>query len=418
MLNFSIPKIMRAYIRNESGNFAIVFALSFLTLTTAVGAAVDYNAFSGQRKNVQYAADAGVLAAVRHVESEVKKGTTLAIAKKRGRKVGRQVFKANLGVGKGSKLPGKFKLKLKRDDEGTHGALSFKGEYDTVMVGIFGVSSLDYTIEANADYADGIVNYIELHIVVDTSASMGLPSTNADQVRLGALKGCSFACHNEIAQWRAQGIVFRIDVVRDAVLQMLSIFEDKGYIGDRMAISVYTFGTQLRQGVAPNTNVDVVRSFVSGIDLESDSGTDIGTVMSQLSTRLPKSGDGRSPDDRKLYVVLFTDGLTHGNGNSSPMIYSLKVFDPNHCMQIKANNEATMFVFNVEYIANLIGLSCPTGHGYCAINSVMKPSIAPRLQQCASLPEYFLPAETPEQIAASIEVFTDLIVEQALSIAK
>lgn len=411
--------ILKRLLRNQDGGFAIPFALSLTVLMIATGIAIDFSDINKNKSKAQFAADAAILAGVSKLEESIEAGLTQSQAIAAGEQVVKDVFAVNMEGAEYSLGSDALKITLNRTKEdGSTGKLDYTGDINMNMGLLTGTKRAKYRLDAEARFAKGLVNYIELHILVDTSASMGLPSTNADQVRLGQLKGCSFACHNEVARWRAQGITFRVDVVRNAVLQILDIFEDKGYTDERMSISVYTFGNRLAAGVTDSTDISQVRSFVNTIDLRPDSGTNINNVMRTLTSRLPKSGDGKSENDRKVFVAMFTDGLTHGAGSSSPSISGLKVLDPSDCNGVKTTKEATMFVFNVEYIANLIGLRCPTGHPYCAIEARLKPSIEPRMNTCASDPEYSLPAETPAQIAASIDVFTELIEERALAISK
>lgn len=408
-----------AYFKSNAGGLTIPFAMILTVLVLATGIAIDYSNLSHKKSESQYAADAAILAGVKAVEEGLENGLTQEEAILVAEQIVKNAFASNMGGTPHSLDADKLKITLSRTKEfGTVGTLAYSGDVEMSMGLLTGRKKGIYTLNSEAKYARGLVNYIELHILVDTSASMGLPSTNADQARLGSLKGCSFACHSEVGRWRAHGITFRVDVVRNAVLQILDIFEDKGYTDDRMSISVYTFGNNLATGVSDSTDLSAVRTFVNTIDLRPDSGTNINNVLNSLTSRLPKSGDGKSKDDRKVFVAVFTDGLTHGGAYSNPSIHGLKVLNPADCNGIKNTKEATLFVFNVEYIANLIGLRCPTGHPYCAIEHLMKPHIEPNMKTCASDPEYSLPAETPEQIEASIEVFTELIEERALAISK
>lgn len=407
--------------RNQRGTFAIFFAISLLLIMIAVGVAMDIAKLENEVMEVQHAADAAVLAGVREAENKINEGLSEAEAYEFGRLAAQTSFAANMSIGQRQVFNGGMTINFKaglEDDQGTIGTIEYNGVSDTVMGEIIGVPSNNYRINAEAIYAEGIVNFIELHILVDTSGSMGLPATRDHQNKLGQLKGCSFACHSDVAQWRTKGIVFRIDIVRNAVLQILDIFEEKGYTGERMAISVHTFGGSLHEGIKTSTDMGAVRTFVKTIDLGADSGTNTGSVLTAMSSLIDKSGNGTGPEDRKAYIAFFTDGLTHGSDKSGPEISGLYITNPESCNKLKAATGATMFVFNVEYIANLIGLSCPQGHPYCAIPTVLKPSIKPRLTQCATDPEYAFPAETPEQISESVELFAELIVDQALSISR
>lgn len=411
--------ILKRFSKDLGGGLAIPFALSLTVLTVGAGIAVDFSDLNKNKSKAQYSADSAILAGVKSLEEGVEAGLTKAQATVIAEQVVKDVFSANMGTSEFTLNSNAFKIELDRTDQtGSTGKLAYLGDINMKMGLLTGTKRAKYSVNSEAKFAKGLVNFIELHILVDTSASMGLPSTNADQVRLGQLKGCSFACHNEVARWRAQGITFRVDVVRNAVSQILDIFEQKGYTDDRMSISVYTFGNSLSPGVVNSTNISQVRNFVNTIDLRPDSGTNTSSVLQTLTSRLPKSGDGKSANDRKVFVAVFTDGLTHGGANTNPRIGGLKVLNPSDCNGIKNTKEATLFMFNVEYIANLIGLRCPTGHPYCAIEGTLKPHIEPNMDTCATEPEYSLPAETPAQIAASIDVFTELIEEQALAISR
>lgn len=62
--------MVQNFLKNEKGNFGIIFGLSLLPILSVLGAAIDYSAMLSQKSKIQSAADIALIAAARDSKSE------------------------------------------------------------------------------------------------------------------------------------------------------------------------------------------------------------------------------------------------------------------------------------------------------------------------------------------------------------
>ncbi|HKH28065.1 MAG TPA: hypothetical protein VKA61_06980, partial [Sphingomicrobium sp.] len=288
----------------------------------------------------------------------------------------------------------------------------------------------------------------DIHILVDTSDSMGLAATDADRQRLRqatydaryvskpaeltgddvgdysyydsrgvtvavAGSGCSFACHVkrrgatkstlEVARSLNPPITLRIDVAKRGISNLLDAIRRSG---SDIEASLWGFNNQIEniQSVRP---VDIsLASAVGGLTLGSPSR--VGN--SRMADTTPDRGstgnnaflnalDFRKANwpAREQYVFLITDGVRakgHGTGpGSGPTVGDNRVFDIDVCNDIKT--KATLVVLYTKYLDE------SGDFHWDKLVGPVYPYIEPNMRACASAPEFYAAGDSPTEIQAA-----------------
>jgi hypothetical protein len=145
----------RSFCKDESGNFAILFALSMVPLFGIVGAAIDYSRASEVRAKLSEALDAGVLA----VGSQPKMSDDKAF----------EIVNDWVSAHLGTEYDGYWHLNsVKVGDDGTILA-SASGDIDTTMGRLLGLDEIEIGTTSEAIRSMGKV---EVALVLDNTGSM------------------------------------------------------------------------------------------------------------------------------------------------------------------------------------------------------------------------------------------------------
>ncbi len=145
--------MLKSYFNNQTGNMAVIFAVSLMMIIAGVGAAIDFNAMSKQRSSYQNMADAAVLAAAR--SGETKRGKLRKIA-------------ANVVTGNNFQKD-KIKVKANLSREGRL-QVTLEGRYKTSFMGIFGKPHVNIKVLAEAPLAAS--EPVNIALVLDSTFSM------------------------------------------------------------------------------------------------------------------------------------------------------------------------------------------------------------------------------------------------------
>lgn len=144
--------MLKRYLENTSGHFGLLFGLTAGILLMGVGAAIDVTGITKQKSELQQLSDAAVLA-----------GATLDQKNKK------KVKKAIKAFVLENNMTG-VKLKPIITFENDHIQVTLEGEYNTVLMGMFGKSKLPVSALSEAPQKQEIP--INLALVLDTTGSM------------------------------------------------------------------------------------------------------------------------------------------------------------------------------------------------------------------------------------------------------
>jgi Flp pilus assembly protein TadG len=185
--------------RDRRGAVALLFAVSLLPITLAVALAVDYSFYIEAHAQLNLAADAAALHAVRVASSAYNSsgGTaSTAQAQAAGIQSGQQWFAAQVGtIGSATISPNDVVVNVTyaASPPGFTATVSYSGTVATHF-GKFVVPAWNI-----ADSASAVVQsaYVEFIMLLDNSSSMLLAATTTDILNLEQLTPCSLEAANE-----------------------------------------------------------------------------------------------------------------------------------------------------------------------------------------------------------------------------
>jgi hypothetical protein len=208
---------------------------------------------------------------------------------------------------------------------------------------------------------------------------MGIGAEEADWIKMRAAttSQCAFACHQMAAfspaVAHAATARLRIDVVRDAMINVVNSIKQRVGEDGSVKVTIHTFSNTLVSGAA-SSNLDQVTASLIALDLVSGSGggTYIDHSLKSLNAILPQAGTGVSASDPKGYIVIFSDGLEDsplyqmtGKGVHPPgktWVYNsgagyetmgdntiMQSFDPTLCAPFKSK-KYEVFATQIKYV--------------------------------------------------------------------
>lgn len=325
-------RLFRALRYDTRGNVAVFFAIGSLALFGVVGGAIDYSRGNSAQTRATSAADAAALAGVQATKSYLSAASNLSGDAKqaRAKEVGADAARKHFLLATADIKPMKnlvVQPVMQIATQGVTATVSFSGDVPLAIGGMLGKSTFQIknTVVANG----GGGQYLDIHVVMDNSASMGVGATLTDinamladpgMFPLGGY-GCAFACHvgqeggyiyNSDDYARTKGYTLRIDVLKSAVQSMLGLADSTKVNLSQFQFSLYSFANRLTVMQTPTTDYTGLNTALSGLRLtQSDGGTNFGYVLgTEVAGKIPAvSGSGSSASDRKTVVVLVTDGV-------------------------------------------------------------------------------------------------------------
>jgi Flp pilus assembly protein TadG len=188
---------------DKRANIAVTFIVALIPILTAVGCAVDYSLANRMKAKLQAAADAASVASIAAKSPGYLAATTMVSngSVPAGVTDANNVFNGNM-----SGIAGYTLLSLTSTVTKTGSTLAsnvqFSASVPVVFMKIVGLTTL--TIGGSSSSSASLPLYLDFYLMLDVSASMGLPSTDSEQTRLAAVNpdnysnyptGCTLACH-------------------------------------------------------------------------------------------------------------------------------------------------------------------------------------------------------------------------------
>jgi hypothetical protein len=453
--NFLLEPVIRSlprFRRDQSGVVAILFALVVLVLVLSVGGAVDYSRATGKRTEIQTACDTALLAAMKQIRNDQDQGNTPNLNSRDYKDLAEKVFIANLRDAAQDLRP-TFDLRLESAESEIRGT----GEFSAQVPLYFAAAANIPTVRVSGECRSQIeqINEVDIHILADTSASMGLPADVAGRAlmrqkaneaaypylvsatapkRLGVGEaGCVFACHyirddglkqpgetyvSTLDIANENNIKLRIDVEREGILDVLDLAD---YLiqtrGATFRFSISTFNRYYKNLLAlpPGNSMGVTTSI-------SDVRREVGKlvmgypdfVAPTSPSEFPNTWPDNIPDGfegfandlhnyilnsnnrTQQYVLLVTDGV-RSEASKDAASGLVRPFDQADCNKIKATG-ATLVVLYTKYLDD---------SGTEPFDSDVAPfysDIQGNLEKCASGPQYFAMGASPSQIHDAFRV--------------
>ena len=424
--------------RDRNGAVAILFALLIIPIIIAVGLSVDFVITSDTKAKLDSAADtaalAGAIAAKGYLAanqnsgySEVTMNTNAAAL---GKVEAEKVFKANAQsitrVKNASNIP-----LVSINGQNIVSSLNYAADVPLSFGPIIGTNQ--FHLDNTAVAQTSLPTYLDIYVVLDTSASMGVGATQADIDKMIAANQCAFGCHvngdTHYDTAHAAGAVMRIDVLRDSIGAMLAKANQIKSTPDLFQFSLHTFSNDLATLQTPTVDYSILNDAMGLVAPTTvGGGTNFHVSLGQkLPPLLPQSGDGRTASNRKTHVILVTDAVEDcanfpqpsgnafcdptyvnwfGNGPQGPE-WNMQAFDPTICDAAK-NTGATLSVLNVTYVAPA---NVDVRFDYVRNNVLGRESST--IGGCASSMNNFYTANSPEEIKAAINAIFGQITQSA-----
>ena len=435
-----LPGVIRQAWAARSGSLTTITAFSVIPIVGFIGLSVDYGMELAAKSKLDHAADAAVIAAITSAQTYIVNytgsGDPTANAIAVGKAQALAQFKANTGA-----LPAAVPtptISMNVSGRVLTATASYSFTMPTIFMKALGTSTASFSGSAGSTLT--IPAFTNIHIVIDTSSSMGIGATTADQqIVYNATGGCAVACHHtnttDIA--RTKGATLRIDVAKNAVVSALKQIISSGN-STRFQVSVWTMSTQFNNVFPLSSKISDAITTVQGLDITDsakDGGTNTTYSLKYLGNSLGNDGNGLTSATAQGYVMLITDGVQDSDmkvkfgsnwvdaydsnfvayspcqnpnckslsGFSVPII--IQAFDPTACATIKSKGY-TLMTLNTKYIvppANLQSNNATLNSVFTFVKDYLANSIATNLSSCASSSSYAYAADSPSEITAAVQ---------------
>ncbi len=412
--------LLRKFIQNRSGNYAMMMGLLSLPLFGAVGIAVDYSQASRVRSLLADAADAAALGAVSRGSPTYKNGGvfTASWTEQDAKDDALNLFNAYI-VNKSGFTVEKVTATFDRAGTDISAKVDFQAKVPMTFMRLFGHEYVPINGSSSASIRTS--PFIDFFMLLDNSPSMGVAATPADVTTMvnNTPDQCAFACHdlsnpdNYYNLAKKLNVTMRIDVVRQATQKLFAKAEEVRVHSDQFRMGLYTFGKDatslgLTELIAPTANLNQAKLAANAIDLmsipyqnyDNDQQTDFDKTIIGLNGKINTPGTGNGSSDRQKVVFFVSDGV----GDSyKPSLCTKKTtggrcqepIDIKSCNVLKARGVRVAVLYTTY-------LPLPTNGWYNQWIAPFAPEIPKRMSDCAS-PGYFFEVSPTQGIAEAME---------------
>ena len=398
------PRMLRHFAHHDGGSAGLLFALAFIPMTLAVGAALDYGMANKAKAKLDAAADSAALAAVDRQTMTVNAAGAQAVAQ--------NIF-SSLTSGMSNLTINSASANVTDIGLSRSVVVSYSASSPLHFMSLAGMSSL--AIKGQATAVSGMSTYIDFYLLLDNTPSMGVGATPGDVATLvnHTPDQCAFACHdlsnpnNYYNLAKTLNVTMRIDVVRQATQQLMDTAIATAAQPDQYRMAIYTFGSSaatagltsiaaltsdLKSAKNAAANIDLMT--VNGQNQNNDQDTNFDGIFPAINSAIPAAGAGTKTTPQKV-LFFVSDGVSDenlaGKRTIAPINLSL-------CSTLK-NRGVLIAVLYTTY------LPLPTNAFY---NQNVKPfinNIGPTMQSCASPGLYFEVSPTQGISAAMTALF-------------
>lgn len=383
--------------RRRDGTVAVIFGLALVPIALAVGGALDYSRASDTQIFLATAADAAALSAVTP--------GAMTLAAKTAEAQATALFNTRAAQ---ARFASNVAAQVKVQDSGNTrtATVTFSANVDTVILRLAGWSTVP--VGGNARAASAPPTYIDFHILLDNTPSMGLGATQPDIDKMVANTSdkCAFACHDlsaggkdYYALAKKLGVTMRIDMVRSATQQLTDTATSSATVSGQYRMALGTFGTTC--GGSPalisglTSNLSAVRTSASAVDLmttqfqgyNNDQCSDFNTALTLANLAISAPGDGTTSAAPQKVLFFVSDGVSDGYNPATcaKPTTSGRCQEPintAYCQTIKSRGIKIAILYTTY-------LPLPTNDWY---NTWIKPfqtSVSSQMESCASAGLFF-----------------------------
>jgi len=427
----------RRFSSDTRANFTILFAFTAPVLILIIGMGIDYWTGLSDKSRMDTAADAAAIASVNAAKayfaanSSTQSGSTLcnnAIAA--GQAQGKKVFQADMGstLLMASVIPvinmGNTCATLTFT-----ATVTWSGQVAAHFGPLVGISNI--AIAGSATATAALPKYLDFYVVVDTSGSMGIPTSTQDQQTLmagnpdnameqanGYVGGCQFACHfvgyQGFNYTQTNNIPLKLNSVGASLQALLSTATSTAVISNQFRIGIYPFIVDAIQAAALSATFTAANSVAANLANYLDQGTSNsgmgsgGTHFENLwrdvSPYMQSAGTGYSSSSTLPFIILITDGVD--NNQTYPPFNGSQVQIPTTTFCTNAKSAGyTVAVLLIPYVPIVDPEHIWNEEDYVVNNLINTNSISPVMQSCASSGFFFQAATAAQINSAMLQIF-------------
>ncbi|KQO68798.1 hypothetical protein ASG63_11650 [Methylobacterium sp. Leaf94] len=440
----SPPGRLLRRLRDETGgNVLMVFALALIPLIGLTGLGVDYVRGINYRTHFDRAADAATITAIATARDYISTNpkneadptaSALALAKTRGL----AAFQVNAGAMLKS-LPLVPDLTVTR----TAGVITARATYASSFNSPFSKVLGDLkAIQVSGKSTSSLTlsNYVDFYLLLDTSGSMGFPTSSAAQTQFAKLNpdmksggpnNCAFACHfpgwQGFAISKQNNIELRIATVSNAVQGLIAKAKTNATLVNQYRVGLYPFVSNLETAADVTADLDSLKTInlENYMDIGNSSvprgsgGTHYENVFPIINNKITSVGDGLSAKRALPFVFVITDGMDNNQYyyNSTGWTGSqARLLDPSLCKPLK-DRGITISILYIPYIP-----ISPANHPDQVVTNenllvnTLIPGVPATLQNCASS-GYFRTANSASEIQEALNAMFDQATRKARLVA-
>ena len=316
--NTSTARVLTQWTADDRGAVAIVFALCLVCLLGVTAMAIEFGSAVSARSKAQTAADAAVLAAVKTAKDYLTSNAwaDTGIATEKAIAAAAKYFGNDvLGSSGTSRTP---TIRVSIVNGVINAQVAYSASLHLNFGAVIGMRNLGIGVSASA--SSRTMPFVEVTLLIDTSGSMALGASAADQSRLIAQTGCAFACHDGVpvlgyadayAYAKANNITLRYDAVNQGILALSSKIDELDPSHQFISVSVYSFNNALTTNLVATTDTNRVRVNLPTSPVTSSmtaGATHFNEIIDLVSTAMGSGGDGSSAANPIKLLIIATDG--------------------------------------------------------------------------------------------------------------
>jgi Flp pilus assembly protein TadG len=349
----SLYTAIKAMGRDRRANVAITFAVALIPIVGFVGAAIDYSMASRQRAKIQSALDEALLAGSIAGKALLDSGSGSSAAIDAAKSAANAFFTGNT-VGVTSELTIDYTMNgLTLTGSGTA-----TGAVPTNFSKVLGFSNLSLSVASTS--SSTTQPFVNVYLLVDISASMLLPSTQAGITQMVNGTGCALACHDATdgtdtySYALNHDIQLRYQVVNQGIQNLLTYLNSSSTYKTYVKVGLWSFDNSLTKMSHPTSNFKSVANKFPAPALASDdaaAATPFNNLVSDFVSTVGTAGDGSSSGSPQKMVIIATDGVndpTRAWTSQTSLRPQVRVFDTSFCTSFKANG-VTVAIINTPY---------------------------------------------------------------------
>ncbi|WP_158747597.1 pilus assembly protein TadG-related protein [Acidisphaera sp. L21] len=355
--------------RDRRGNVAIVTALIAVPLIGFAALAVDVGAATSAHATLDAAADSAALLATTVASNQYQAGSSTAVATATAAAKSRFVAQAGTIS---SVVFGTPVITVTQTGTQFTSNVTYSAVYTTALGAVVGMKTIPLSGVSSASMS--VNPYVDIQVLMDTSASMLIAATASDISNLQALttafkaaknevvpdnagQQCAFACHwntagtDYLALAQLGGVTLRLDVLRSAVGNLITNIAAANKYGTfRLGLS--TFAQAFSTIYSMSSSISGASTALASISPDVNMCTSncpetyFSAAMSSLAATTTASGDGSTQAKSQKYLFIVSDGLVDQMSGSARVIGPIS---PTDCQALK-NNGVIILTLYTPYL--------------------------------------------------------------------